>query len=109
MESGFYSVENSDYQIVETKKESSLVQVGVIDGDTMDWFTNFVDAGTPDETETIEAEEPQEIVEAKQFEAGDIIIYKKKQYRLEEIMDDKVILENTPTQSAITDISQPAN
>lgn len=101
-----YSVVDSDYQIVEPKKESSLVQVGVIDGDTMDWFTNFVDAVTPDETETIEAEEPQEVVEAREFEAGDIVIFKKKQYRIEEIMEDKVILESEEGEIVTADLSK---
>lgn len=101
-----YSVENSDYQVVEPKRESSLVQVWIIEGDTMDWFANFVDAGTPDETETIQTEEPQEVVEARQFEAGDIITYKKKQYKLEEIMEDKVILESEDGEIITADLSK---
>ena len=101
-----YSVESSDYQVVEPKRESSLVQVWIIEGDTMDWFANFVDAGTPDETETIQTEEPQEVVEARQFEAGDIITYKKKQYKLEEIMEDKVILESEDGEIITADLSK---
>jgi hypothetical protein len=72
----------------------------------MDWFTNFVDASTPDEAETIEAEELQEVVEAKQFEAGDIVVFKKKQYRLEEVMDDKVILESEEGEIITADLSK---
>lgn len=57
---------------------------------TMDWFSDFVEwekeiiinenSGGADETKI------------KPFEVGDIVKYKKKEYSIEEIMDDKVML-----------------